>query len=242
MTRDDAAGEAFDKAARALGLGYPGGPAIDRAALGGAARRGAAAAAVSRRGELRLLVQRAEDRGRARGRSGAARRRARRRLGVGRGGRVSGRADRRAWSTRRSARPGSKRVRALVLAGGVAANSRLRRAHGGCGRRSSGCPLYVPSRDPVHRQRRHDRGRRGLPARARRALLASPRRLRQVGAPRSRPGNSLVPSVPERPRNYKPEIRGRASEIERDLAPPHPVFGRIWCCRASKRFPMMGLV
>lgn len=28
-TRDDAAGEAFDKVARAIGLGYPGGPAID---------------------------------------------------------------------------------------------------------------------------------------------------------------------------------------------------------------------
>ncbi|MCL2433633.1 MAG: tRNA (adenosine(37)-N6)-threonylcarbamoyltransferase complex transferase subunit TsaD, partial [Clostridia bacterium] len=34
-TRDDAAGEAFDKAARILGLGYPGGPAIDAAAEGG---------------------------------------------------------------------------------------------------------------------------------------------------------------------------------------------------------------
>jgi N6-L-threonylcarbamoyladenine synthase len=34
-TRDDAAGEAFDKAAKMLGLSYPGGPAIDkRAALG----------------------------------------------------------------------------------------------------------------------------------------------------------------------------------------------------------------
>jgi N6-L-threonylcarbamoyladenine synthase len=29
-TRDDAAGEAFDKAAKMLGLGYPGGPVIDR--------------------------------------------------------------------------------------------------------------------------------------------------------------------------------------------------------------------
>ncbi len=29
-TRDDAAGEAFDKVAKVLGLGYPGGPAIDR--------------------------------------------------------------------------------------------------------------------------------------------------------------------------------------------------------------------
>ncbi len=31
-TRDDAAGEAFDKVARALGLGYPGGPQIDKIA------------------------------------------------------------------------------------------------------------------------------------------------------------------------------------------------------------------
>jgi len=36
-TRDDAAGEAFDKAARILGLGYPGGPAIERAAREGSA-------------------------------------------------------------------------------------------------------------------------------------------------------------------------------------------------------------
>lgn len=36
-TRDDAAGEAFDKAARILGLGYPGGPAIEQAARGGTA-------------------------------------------------------------------------------------------------------------------------------------------------------------------------------------------------------------
>ena len=34
-TRDDAVGEAFDKAARLLGLGYPGGPAIDRLAREG---------------------------------------------------------------------------------------------------------------------------------------------------------------------------------------------------------------
>jgi len=34
-TRDDAVGEAFDKTARLLGLGYPGGPAIDRAAQSG---------------------------------------------------------------------------------------------------------------------------------------------------------------------------------------------------------------
>ncbi len=34
-TRDDAAGEAFDKAARILGLGYPGGPLIQKAAESG---------------------------------------------------------------------------------------------------------------------------------------------------------------------------------------------------------------
>ncbi len=34
-TRDDAAGEAFDKVARAVGLGYPGGPKIDKAAREG---------------------------------------------------------------------------------------------------------------------------------------------------------------------------------------------------------------
>lgn len=35
QTRDDAAGEAFDKVARLLDLGYPGGPAIDRIAKSG---------------------------------------------------------------------------------------------------------------------------------------------------------------------------------------------------------------
>lgn len=35
QTRDDAAGEAFDKAAKLLGLGYPGGPVIDRLAAQG---------------------------------------------------------------------------------------------------------------------------------------------------------------------------------------------------------------
>ncbi len=38
-TRDDAAGEAFDKVAKLLGLGYPGGVEIDRLARGGNAAR-----------------------------------------------------------------------------------------------------------------------------------------------------------------------------------------------------------
>lgn len=38
-TRDDAAGEAFDKVARLLGLGYPGGPEVERLALKAGPRR-----------------------------------------------------------------------------------------------------------------------------------------------------------------------------------------------------------
>lgn len=38
-TRDDAAGEAFDKVAKMAGLGYPGGPAVDRLARRGTAGR-----------------------------------------------------------------------------------------------------------------------------------------------------------------------------------------------------------
>jgi N6-L-threonylcarbamoyladenine synthase len=38
-TLDDAAGEAFDKTAKQIGLGYPGGPAIERAAAEGDSRR-----------------------------------------------------------------------------------------------------------------------------------------------------------------------------------------------------------
>jgi N6-L-threonylcarbamoyladenine synthase len=37
-TRDDAAGEAYDKAAKVLGLPYPGGPAVDRLAAAGNSR------------------------------------------------------------------------------------------------------------------------------------------------------------------------------------------------------------
>jgi N6-L-threonylcarbamoyladenine synthase len=38
-TIDDAVGEAFDKVAKMLGLGYPGGPAVERAAAGGDPKR-----------------------------------------------------------------------------------------------------------------------------------------------------------------------------------------------------------
>lgn len=39
QTRDDAAGEAFDKIARVMGLQYPGGPEIEKLAAAGIRRR-----------------------------------------------------------------------------------------------------------------------------------------------------------------------------------------------------------
>ena len=61
-TIDDAAGEAFDKVARFLGLGYPGGPAIDHLAMSGDPAAIAVPSGDDGRG-LRLLLQRAEDGG-----------------------------------------------------------------------------------------------------------------------------------------------------------------------------------
>ncbi len=51
-TLDDAAGEALDKAARLLGLGYPGGPAIQREARGGDPEAFGLPVAMSRDGTL----------------------------------------------------------------------------------------------------------------------------------------------------------------------------------------------
>jgi N6-L-threonylcarbamoyladenine synthase len=51
-TRDDAAGEAFDKVAKLLGLGYPGGPIIERTAAGGDPGAVTLPRALPRRAEL----------------------------------------------------------------------------------------------------------------------------------------------------------------------------------------------
>ncbi len=51
-TRDDAAGEAFDKVAKLLGLGYPGGAVIDRLARGGDATALKLPKPMNRRGDL----------------------------------------------------------------------------------------------------------------------------------------------------------------------------------------------
>ncbi len=117
-TIDDAAGEAFDKVARFLGLGYPGGPAIDRIASSGDRQAIAFPRAMLER-RSRPLLQRSEDVGRQ-PRPGQPRRLDRRcrRLVPGSG--------RRCARQQGPAGCPSGRARALVLAGGVAANSSLR--------------------------------------------------------------------------------------------------------------------
>ena len=65
-TIDDAVGEAFDKAAMLLGLGYPGGPAIERAARDGDPDRIALPRPLAGRPGVRLLVLGPEDRRAAR--------------------------------------------------------------------------------------------------------------------------------------------------------------------------------
>ena len=103
-TVDDAAGEAFDKVGRLLGLGYPGGPAISRAAeRGGRAEPRVPARLDGRLVRLQLLGP--QDRGPADRRPGPRRRgpacrrarglaagRGRRRAGLGLPGRGRGRA------------------------------------------------------------------------------------------------------------------------------------------------------
>ena len=71
-TLDDAVGEAFDKAAKLLGLPWPGGPHLERLAATRRCAGGGAAAAAVRAAGLRFLLQRAEDRGGAGGGAGAA--------------------------------------------------------------------------------------------------------------------------------------------------------------------------
>ncbi len=123
-TLDDAAGEAFDKGARLLGLGYPGGPAIDRLAREGdpdafdfpvSAPGGGLDFSFS--GLKTALLYRVRDLG-ERETGGAPR--GPRRLAT------SARSSTRSWRAPGSAveRHGAGR---LALGGGVAANSELRR-------------------------------------------------------------------------------------------------------------------
>ncbi len=116
-TRDDAAGEAFDKVAKMMSLGYPGGPALER--IAGKAKR-AVKLPVARMKDgsldfsfsgLKTAVANALPRARSRGE-------------VARGFQQAVLA---ALSARTVELLGRERLPVLVLAGGVAANRALRR-------------------------------------------------------------------------------------------------------------------
>ncbi len=141
QTRDDAAGEAFDKVAKLLGLGFPGGPAIERVAKAGDPRAIGFSTANMRDGApdfsfsgiktaVSLHVRRA----------GA--------LDPGRVADIA--ASFQATVVKMLVRKTVKTalrtgVRRLVLTGGVAANTALREAlEGEC--REHGWALHVPSR------------------------------------------------------------------------------------------------
>ena len=150
-TLDDAAGEAFDKGARMLGLGYPGGAALERLAAGGDPEAFAfpgsrAERARGGRGQGReafaqgldfsfaglktALLYKLRELGEA-----EAQARARRPRGLLPGG------DRRQPDPARRERAGADRARRLAVGGGVAANGELRRRLG-----ELGAELHVPPR------------------------------------------------------------------------------------------------
>ena len=122
-TIDDAVGECFDKTAKLLGLGFPGGPAVERAAQG---RRSAAlrpAAADVAQAGLRLLLLRPQDGGAPDRREARCRTtRARSPISAPR----SSAPWAMCWPTAAPTRSRSAPSPTLVVAGGVAANLYLR--------------------------------------------------------------------------------------------------------------------
>ena len=168
-TVDDAAGEAFDKVARYLGLGYPGGPEIDRLAASGdpgairfprASPEGAYDFSFSGLKTAVVNYVRAHPEV-ANADVAASFQEAVVEVLVGKAAR---------------ARPRRSGPKGACLAGGVAANSSLRARFAGAFA-ERGLASYLPSRADVHRQRRHDRRRRLLPApalRGRRPSMPAP--------------------------------------------------------------------
>jgi len=139
-TRDDAAGEAFDKVAKAIGLGYPGGPLVDRLATRGDATRFPIPVPMARRDSLEFsfsgiksfVARHVAEHGRPKTEAELA--------DVCAGfQRVV--VESLVGKTIRAAL--SERVTSVVLSGGVAANGELRRVAGeACAR--AGLSLAVP--------------------------------------------------------------------------------------------------
>jgi N6-L-threonylcarbamoyladenine synthase len=133
QTLDDAAGEAFDKGARLLGLGYPGGPALDRLAREGDPeafdfpRSAPGELDFSFSGLKTALLYAIRDLGDAAGARSADLAASYQRAIVD------------ALVSRTRAALESEGIARLAIGGGVAANSELREAVGGLG-----VPVWIP--------------------------------------------------------------------------------------------------
>ena len=124
QTLDDAAGEAFDKGARLLGLGYPGGPEVDRLAREGDAERLRLPALAPRRRRSTSASRASRPRCSTRCATWAtAPRRRRADLAAS-----YQRAIVAALTARLAQAMGREKVPRVALGGGVAANSELREA------------------------------------------------------------------------------------------------------------------
>jgi N6-L-threonylcarbamoyladenine synthase len=147
-TRDDAAGEAFDKVAKMLGLGYPGGPVIERLAREGDAR--AVPFSVPRMGDglpdfsfsgLKTAVSKhVRESGLQPVADGEAPAQAVKDLAASFQGVVV-----RSLVGTTEKLAAEHRPRTLIVAGGVACNGALRDAAGAAGERLR-IPVYFPSR------------------------------------------------------------------------------------------------
>ena len=156
-TLDDAAGEAFDKVASLLGLGFPGGPAVEREAAGGNPRRFRFPRSFLHEDRLDFSFSGLKTAVlyTVHGQDAVAGGRRRRRAEPGRpGGQLSAGGDRRAGgegAAGPAAGPGCKR---LAVGGGVAANRALARRPGAHGGGGMGRAVH-PAAAALHRQRRH---------------------------------------------------------------------------------------
>ncbi len=147
-TRDDAAGEAFDKVARLMGLGFPGGPAIDRLAEGANEQAFDFPRAVMKDHSLDFSFSGLK----------TAVRRVAQKEGLARGDALEGDAPERVRdlvasfqravvdalvnTTLRACR--REQIRTVLVAGGVACNRRLRRAFAEAGA-AEGISVFIPS-------------------------------------------------------------------------------------------------
>ncbi len=214
-TIDDAIGEAFDKAAKLLGLGYPGGPEVERMAEAGDPERFALPRPMLGRREadfslsglktaLRIEAERTAPAGRAR------RGRPLRRLPGG-GGRCGDRPHPRGPA--RLLRPG----RAADRPGRGGGRRRQRRDPAGAGRAGGGgrARLRRAAAAPVRRQRRDDRlGRSGAPAARPRGRHHRPGPPALAAGGRARAGHGGM-NAPDRRAAWRDLVERRLPEAAR---------------------------